>query len=535
MKLSKQRIFNILLLLLMPITAACDGLVPVSPTPVVPVPIVTMTSAATSEPSRTAKPTTSISTATSGATTAVSSPSAAATPVARKTPGQGVIGCEFENPPSGPETIGDTFYRGLGNSGYDVQHYDLDISVNMETKEISATAALNATTLRRLDAFNLDFQGLNVAKVTVNGAEAQYKRDGHEMTITPPGLMAENSTFQVVVVYNGVPSAQEIDESPIKEGWNSYEGGVYVASEPSGAATWYPVNDHPCDKATYTMRITVPKPYDVAANGLLRETIDNGSTNTFVWETSNPVASYLVTVNIADYDRVEEKGPSGLLIRNYFPATWPQAQRNSFADTAEIIEYFNTIFGPYPFEAYGVVVVDLDLGFALETQTMSLFGKNVGLGRASAGEVVAHELSHQWFGDSVSLQTWKDIWLNEGFATYAQYLWLEHKEGKEAFENQMRGVYSFAENGDFPPPGNPPPDDLFNPSVYVRGALTLHALRKEVGDGTFFNILRTYTERYKYGNATTDDFISLSEEVSGKDLRKFFAGWLDAENMPPLP
>ena len=533
MKLSK---LNILLLILVPILAACDGLGPTRPTPIVPSPTPAVTSTATQEPSITTAPTAaSTSTATRGATIATSSPSVVSTPVAGRTPGQGVIGCEFEFPTFSPETIGDTFYRGLGNSGYDVQHYALDINVNMDTKEISATAALNATTLRRLDAFNLDFQGLNVDKVSVNGAEVQYSRDGREMKVTPVDPMAENSTFQVVVTYNGIPSAQEHDESPIKEGWNTYEGGVYVASEPSGAATWYPVNDHPCDKATYTMRVTVPEPYDVAANGVLKETIDSGDTNTFVWEASNPMASYLVTMNIARYDKVEEKGPDGLLIRNYFPETWPPEQRNSFADTAEMIEYFNTIFGQYPFEAYGVVVVDLDLGFALETQTMSLFGKNVGLGRNSADEVVAHELAHQWFGNSVSLQTWKDIWLNEGFATYAQYLWLEHKQGKQAFENQMRGVYGFAENGDFPPPGDPPPENLFNAGVYVRGALALHALRKEVGDDTFFNILRTYTDRYKYGNATTDDFITLSEELSGKDLRKFFAGWLEAENMPPMP
>ena len=531
MKLSK---LNILLLLLLPITAACDGLGPVPPTPVVPTTTVNANPSATPEPSKTVPAATTVTTAPASPTADPRSQTSSPTASPPST-GQTVIGCEFENPPSGPETIGDTFYRGLGNSGYDVQHYLLDIDVNMDTKEISATAALDATTLRGLDTFNLDFQGLKVNKVTLNGAEVQYRRDGREMKITPAASMPENSTFQVVVTYSGVPSAQEHEESPIKEGWNAYEGGVYVASEPSGAATWYPVNDHPCDKATYTMRITVPKPYDVAANSRLEETIDNGDTNTFVWEANSPMASYLVTMNIARYDRLEESTSSGLLIRNYFPETWPQEKRDSFADTPQMIEYFNTIFGPYPFEAYGVVVIDLDLGFALETQTMSLFGNNVALGRSSAGEVVAHELSHQWFGDSVSLQTWKDIWLNEGFATYAQYLWLEHTEGKEAFENQLRGAYGFIENGNFPPPGDPAPDNLFNASVYVRGALTLHALRKEVGDDTFFNILRTYTGRYKYGNATTQDFIDLSEELSGKDLDKFFAGWLQAENMPPFP
>ncbi|HUP27693.1 MAG TPA: M1 family metallopeptidase, partial [Chloroflexia bacterium] len=276
-------------------------------------------------------------------------------------------------------------------------------------------------------------------------------------------------------------------------------------------------------------------PYVVAANGLLREKTDQGGKTTFVWETSNPVASYLVTVNIARFEVQEAQGPDGLPIRNYFPAAVPQETRNKFASTGDQIAYFNSVFGPYPFEAYGVVLADLDLGFALETQTLSLFGRSIGTKRAAAEEVTAHELAHQWFGDSVSLQTWKDIWLNEGFATYAQYLWLEHQQGKQAFEDQMRGVYGYVKDNDFPPPGNPPPDDLFNQGVYVRGALTLHALRKEVGDEVFFRTLRTYTGRYKYGNASTADFIAVAEEVSGKQLDDLFQAWLYSTELPAMP
>jgi aminopeptidase N len=326
-----------------------------------------------------------------------------------------------------------------------------------------------------------------------------------------------------------------MEGDPISMGWNHYEGGVYVASEPAGAHNWFPANDHPCDKATYTFVITAPKPYVVAANGLLRTTTDNGPTTTYVWEVRAPMASYLASVNISDFARVEQQGPNGLLIRNYFPRERASELRDEFEPTAEMIEFFNGIFGPYPFEAYGVVVANTELGYALENQTLSLFGLGIEQAGEHAHRIVAHELAHQWFGNSVSLKTWKDMWLNEGFASYAEILWQEHKEGKQAVEGQMKLMYDYIAEGNYPPPAEPPPNDLFNPSVYLRGALTLHALRLEVGDDTFFRILRTYADRFKYGNAGTDDFIAVAEEISGRDLKALFDAWLYSRQMPDFP
>jgi aminopeptidase N len=341
----------------------------------------------------------------------------------------------------------------------------------------------------------------------------------------------------VSVTYSGVPlegvdTSLLIDEYSV--GWGPYEEGIYVAGEPSGSQNWYPVNEHPSDKATYDFRITVEEPFVVAANGLLQDTIDEGDQVTYVWESAFPMSSYLVTLGIAEFDVETQEGPSGLTIRNYFGANIPEETRREFDVTPEMIAYFNEIFGPYPFEAFGVVVHDLDLGFALETQTLVVFGRSF-----VDEEVIAHELSHQWFGNNVGLANWKDIWLNEGFATYASWLWFEHDQGGASLASFIPNIYEYmvadGRDADQALIGDPGPDDLFSIGVYYRGALALHALRLELGDEDFFEILQTYYARFAGGNASIADFIAVAEEVSGQDLSAFFDAWLYSAETPNIP
>jgi aminopeptidase N len=204
-----------------------------------------------------------------------------------------------------------------------------------------------------------------------------------------------------------------------------------------------------------------------------------------------------------------------------------------------MIDYFSDLFGDYPFELYGALVIDLEFGAALETQTLSIFSKAMIDANQPEGseQVVAHELAHQWFGDSVSLADWRDIWLNESFATYAQGLWTEHTRGGDELDEWVRRLYTFVreERESMSPPGEPPADRLFNQGVYSWGALCLHALRLEVGDEIFFDILKTYHERFADGNARTADFIAVAEEVSGKELSAFFDSWLYSEELAPIP
>ena len=331
--------------------------------------------------------------------------------------------------------IGDPSFPGLGNRGYDAQHYDLDLNVDLARGRLGGVVTMQARATDRLLSLSLDLAGFAVARTTIDGQPAQFSRRGEKLEITPPAPILAGAQFSVAISYSGTPGGLRAAGIPLQEGWNAFGRGVYVASETSGAHTWFPVNDHPLDKATYTLRITVPNPYLVAANGLLAATVRHTHTTTFVWEERWPLASYLATVNIGRFTVQTRRGPDGLPIRDYVPTALAARARRVFADQPAMIAYFQQILGPYPFEAYGGVIADADFDWALETQTLSLFSRRLltVLGTAPdpahrSAEVVAHELAHQWFGDSVSLRRWRDIWLAEGFATYTSWLWLDHRE-----------------------------------------------------------------------------------------------------------
>lgn len=352
-----------------------------------------------------------------------------------------LIYAQVTGTPGDPD-IGDDFYDGLGNGGYDALHYDIDIDVRVGLNYLDSIVTIQAQATQDLSAFNLDFSGFRIDKLLVNDEPVEYRRRGRELTIIPSEPLAEGTDFEVTIAYAGVP--EEPDSYIFSGGWTPYDRrGIYVASEPAGAAYWYPVNDHPLDKATYSIRVRVPEPYVVASNGTLQEVIEGDDVRTYVWDNPEPTASYLVTVNIAQFAERTDETTSGLPIRNYFPVQLADEGEEVFAEQAEMIEYFETVFGPYPFDVYGAVVADTWLSFALETQTISLFGSDVITGGSpdDSQGVIAHELAHQWFGNSVSLSTWEDIWLNEGFATYAQALWIEHTLGAEDRDELLTAWY----------------------------------------------------------------------------------------------
>jgi aminopeptidase N len=431
----------------------------------------------------------------------------------------------------GGDGVGDPFYPHMGNTGYDALHYTIDLSVDVKRNFIDGTSTLEAQATENLSAFNLDFHGLDISNVTVNDSRADFKRDADELVITPAEALSKGQTFSIVVAYSGVPDPVMDASFPGNGiGWISDQTTIFVVSEPSGAMNWYPVNNHPTDKATYTFEITVPEPYVVAANGLLKSETDNGKTKTYLWEATTPMASYLATVNIGMFQVATEKGPNGLPIRNYFPAENLEQGKAATKKTSDMIAYYSDTFGPYPFEAYGILVIPQDLSFALEDQTLSIFGQDM-LDELT----VAHELSHQWFGDSITLKSWEDIWLNEGFATYAEALWVEHNDGKKAADQYMRNIYDQIMSNHLTAPATPRVEDLFGASVYFRGGWVLHALRSQVGDDAFFKILHEYYGRYAGKSASTEDFIAVAGEVSGQELKTFFNAWLFGNQIPPMP
>ncbi len=479
---------------------------------------------------------------------------------------------------AGSSGIGDGYYPLLGNSGYDVRHYTLDLDLDVANGAIDAgRATIDALALTDLCTFNLDFRGLEIDAVLVDGQEAAYTRHGGELTVSPAAPIAATTGFTVEIAYRGEPLGQEaptagglvlsllaallslggpekdglLDGEQYGSGWWSGDEEIFIAGEPAGAESWFPVNGHPADKATYTLRLTVPEPYAVVSNGTLRETIREDGATTTIWESRDPMASYLVTFHAGRIDVETRTGPGGLPIRLAYAESVAPAQRAMFDRLPEMISYFETVFGPYPFESAGGTIVGAPILFALETQTLPIYGEMplFGIQKLSPAEmqafeeIVAHETAHQWFGNSVSLLRWQDIWLNEGFAAYAQALWLEHSEGVAARDRDLAEIYAALSSdaardavGATATTARPGPADLFSPTlVYGRGAIALHALRLEVGDEAFFAILRQWTSRFRNGNATTEDFMALAEEVSGADLDALFDAWLFQPGLPPFP
>lgn len=360
---------------------------------------------------------------------------------------------------AGSSGIGDPYYPLLGNSGYDVQHYTLDLDLDVAAGAINAgRATIDAVALLDLCAFNLDFLGLEIDRATVDGEPALFSRHGGELTIEPAASLEGGRPFTVDIAYHGQPLGNEpptdaggllleilrgivgVGAAPVRgegeqygSGWWSGGEEIFIAGEPAGAESWFPVNGHPADKATYTMRLTVPEPYSVVSNGTLTETIATEAGTTTVWESRDPMASYVVTFHAGRLDSDVREGPDGLPIRIAFAESVPLGQRVMFDRLPEMIEYFASVFGPYPFASAGGTVVASLIPFALETQTLMIFGAlplagNQALSADELGDLealVAHELAHHWFGDAVSVLRWQDSWLNEGFATYANVLWIE--------------------------------------------------------------------------------------------------------------
>jgi hypothetical protein len=638
----------------------------------------------------------------------------------------------------GAPGIGDEYFELDGNGGYDVQHYQLDVSYDPDSDVLTGVATITAMATQNLSSFNFDFVGLEISSVTVDGSAATWSRDGGELTIVPARGIRNNTRFVVVVAYSGIP-----ETLPDGSGFIHTHDGALVVGQPDVAATWFPANDHPMDDATFTLSITVPAGIEAIANGDLVGQTSAGGWTTWEWRPTEPMATYLVGMGIGEFElnsyrvdkiqyldaidpdlmpRVQptsgehyaysqqadlaykrltrtidvpaagatlsfwanvdtefgfdfffveartsgeddwttlpDVGPEpsndqglggcpyaigihpflehyqtvgeeacspegstgewwatsgsgggwqewtvdlgawaggpvevsltymsddiiqfgGVFIDDITVSTgegttsfedgnggwevsgppadspgnlndWmvatsaeapPSLGENAQASLArqdEIVSFLEGYFGPYPFHAGGGIVDDPDIFFALENQTRPIYWKGFFTDQISGDSVVVHELAHQWFGDDLRIEAWQHIWLNEGFATYAEWLWLE-REGIATVDESMAQWVEFWTSVD--PDffwglaiGDPGPDNLFHPAVYYRGAMTLHELRREVGDTDFFKILSRWAQSQAGGTVTTDEFIALAEKISGQQLDALFDEWLSA-GMPQI-
>jgi hypothetical protein len=644
----------------------------------------------------------------------------------------------------GAPGIGDPYFPLAGNGGYDVRHYGLDVRYTPDNDRLVAVAVITARATQNLSAFNLDFHGLTLRSLTVDGRAARWARNGDELTFTPRKGLTSGRTFVVTARYDGVPGS--ISDPSLGDGGVFHtDDGMVIVGEPFVASTWFPANDHPRDKAAYTVRVTVPRGLEAVSNGVLLSHTTKGAWTTWLWDAKEPMASYLATASVGqfrttsytagglryfdavdpdlftappahsgtqlaisqtgepaykrlthtidvpasggrttfwvsretesnwDYFFVEahtagaedwttlpdanghttqdtgnlcgyapdvhpfllhyltatddggcsptgssgtwhaasgvsngyeqwsvdlsafagkrielslsyENDPSltppGVFVDDIAVSTgqgttsfeadgdtldgWtpggppPGSEPNpntwiagtvadeppttgslaaaSLAREPEIIKFESDIFGPYPFSAVGGIVDDVPgLGFALENQTRPTYAREFFTGPVDGDSVIVHELAHQWYGDSLSVANWRDIWLNEGFATYAEWLWSEH-EGLGTAQETYDYYSGIPADDSFWTLriGDPGPDNLFDEAVYVRGGMTLHALRLRVGDAAFFRILRSWAAIHAGGNVSIPQFIALSERISGQQLDDLFDAWLYTPSKPAL-
>jgi len=645
----------------------------------------------------------------------------------------------------GAPGIGDPYFPLSGNGGYDVKHYGLDIKYTPGDDRLAGVAVITARATQNLSAFNLDFHGLTVRSLTVNGRSARWSRNGDELTVTPRKGLRSGHPFVVVARYDGVPGIVS-DQSLGDGGVFHTDDGMVIVGQPFVASTWFPANDHPRDKAPYTVRATVPRGLEAVSNGVLLSHTTKGAWTTWLWNAAEPMASYLATATVGEFrttsytaagvryfDAVDpdllvppppRSGTQLAISQTGEPAykrlthsidvpasggrmtfwvsretesswdfffveahtagaddwtTLPDANGHSTQDTGnlcgyagdvhpfllnyltptedgdctptgatgawngasgvsngyeqwsidlsayagktvevslsyendpsvtppgvfvddiavstgqgttsfeadgdtldgwvpggpppgsepnpntwiagtaadaptttgeiaaaslarqpEIIKFESDIFGRYPFSAAGGIVDDAaGLGFALENQTRPIYAREFFTDTLSGDSVIVHELAHQWYGDSLTVANWRDIWLNEGFATYAEWLWSE-REGLGTTQETFDAYNEFIPADD---PfwalriGDPGPDRLFDQAVYARGAMTLHALRLQVGDAAFFRILKTWATTQAGRNVSIPQFVALSERISGQQLDDLFNVWLYTPSKPVL-
>ena len=421
-------------------------------------------------------------------------------------------------------------------------HYDIDLDVDPATNTISALTEIRALATAELSAFNLDLSGLEVHSVTVDGAEAGFTRSGHELTVEPASPLAAGSHFEVEIAYSGSP--QPLDDPGVpffRVGWQKQEDVIYTASEPSGSMTWFPSNNHPTDKAVYEIQITVPEGLTAASNGLLvGETTADGLT-TYTWRMDDPMATYLAAVYIGDFERIDHGPlyPDGPVIRDYVPRALSELSEaqgitldeitEALSATPDVMAFLEDLLGPYPFDAYGTIVMPFPLGYALENQTLSVHGADTVI-----PWIIAHEVAHQWLGNSVAPDDWGEIWMNEGFAAYLHLMFDARHSGTD-LDSDMQLWHERLAASDQPPPKVIEVEELFSASVYFRGALTLHALRRHAGDEAFFEILRTHYDRSAGGTTDTDEFLALVDEMAGPEAVDLVESWLFDDTMPEFP
>ena len=434
---------------------------------------------------------------------------------------------------SSPPVI-DPYLPKNGNFGYRVSRYELELEYKVSSNRLAGTATITAVTLASLQSFTLDLaENLGVTKMSVNGKRpAHFAASGGKLRISLDRPLPAGSAMSIMVRYGGVPR-------PIRTLWGEVgfeelSNGALVAGQPNGSPSWFPCDDHPSSKASYRIQISTDSPYYAVAPGELVSRRVRAGQTVWTYEMPDPTPTYLATIQIGQYD-MNQLPKTAVPMRAAVPARLRSNFNHDFGRQPAMMRLFVKLFGPYPLSAgYTVVITEDDLEIPLEAQGISIFGANHCDGHRSYERLIAHELAHQWFGNSVTVRRWRDIWLHEGFACYAEWLWSEHSGGRSAEQLARHHYQRLVAAPQDLVLCNPGPADMFDDRVYKRGALTLHALRGRIGDDRFFSLLRDWTTRYRHGTVVTDDFTGLAAHYADVSLRPLWDTWLYSPRVPPL-
>ncbi|HCJ48245.1 MAG TPA: peptidase M1 [Microbacterium sp.] len=426
----------------------------------------------------------------------------------------------------------DPYIPQSGDAGYRALHYDLDLDYRLATNRLTATAVVEIRATRDVAGVGFDLTGLRVGKVRVaHDDRAGFRQTDRKVKVTFSEPLREGETARITLSYAGAPQPRRTRWGLL--GWEELEDGVIVASQPTGSPTWFPCNDLPGNKATYDIRVATDHGYTVAGASPATA-VRAGRRTQWHFAIDAPTPSYLVSLQIGRYvsERVDLGGVPGVL---HYPAAVAARVRSDLASLPAMMSTFVDAFGPYPFGTYTVVVTPDDLEIPLEAQAMAIFGANHLDGAGSLERLVAHELAHQWFGNSVGVSAWEHIWLNEGFACYAEWIWADAAGGPSAHDSALAHHALLSELPQDLVLADPGPDLMFDDRIYKRGALALHALRLTVGDEPFFAILRDWVASFAYRAASTDDFVALAGRHCGAAVDGLFDAWLRRRPLPELP
>ncbi|MFE9428202.1 M1 family metallopeptidase [Kitasatospora sp. NPDC006697] len=426
----------------------------------------------------------------------------------------------------------DPYFPDHGDPRYRVHRYELVLDYRPGPNRLGGSARLSALAGPEvLREFALDLGEFRIGRVLVDGRAAHYAHRAGRLRVKPARPLAAGAAFTVEVHYNGNPRPVRSQWGGL--GWEELTDGALAASQPIGAPSWFPCNDRPSDKASYLLSITTPSSYAVVTGGRLLTRTTRASATTWVYEQSAPTPSYLVGVAIAPLERVLLVDGGVVPQSGFVPSPLVEPFAADFARQPQMMRYFTDLFGPYPFDRYTVAVVDEELDVPVEAQGMAVFGRNHVDGVRGSERLVAHELAHQWFGNSVTVADWRHIWLNEGFAKYAEWAWSEHSGGLPARALAARAHAQLSLLPQDLVLADPGRKLMFDDRVYERGGLAVYALRWALGDAAFGAMLREWTAARRGGVVTTADFLAHAQRYGA--VLELLEDWLFRPELPPLP